>query len=134
MGLAAVRDRPGLGAADFRLTCESGFGDGWNAYAHSMAWFEGRLYVGTTRAPMAAIKVHSPAPDMKPWPVDCPPVPDMVDRRAEIFAATFANQPIARDGDAEDDIAPIVTFLLSDACRYMTGQTVMADGGAIMFH
>jgi hypothetical protein len=85
VGLAAVNRGAGLGAEDFRLTCESGFGDGWNAYAHSMAWFEGRLYVGTTRAPMAAIKVHSPAPDMKPWPVDCPPVPDMVDRRAEIW-------------------------------------------------
>ena len=52
--------------------------------------------------------------------------------RAAIFAAAFADQPIGRDGDAEDDIAPVVTFLLSDACRYMTGQTVMADGGAIM--
>jgi 2-hydroxycyclohexanecarboxyl-CoA dehydrogenase len=61
-----------------------------------------------------------------------PPTDDP--KRAEIFAATFANQPIARDGDAEADIAPIVTFLLSDACRYMTGQTVMADGGAIMLH
>lgn len=61
-----------------------------------------------------------------------PPTDDL--KRAEIFAATFANQPIARDGDAEDDIAPIVTFLLSDACRYMTGQTLMADGGAIMLH
>jgi NAD(P)-dependent dehydrogenase (short-subunit alcohol dehydrogenase family) len=59
-----------------------------------------------------------------------PPTDDP--KRAEIFAATFASQPIARDGDAEDDIAPIVTFLLSDACRYMTGQTLMADGGAIM--
>ncbi len=61
-----------------------------------------------------------------------PPADDP--ERAAIFAATFANQPIARDGDAEDDIAPIVTFLLSDASRYMTGQTLMADGGAIMFH
>jgi NAD(P)-dependent dehydrogenase (short-subunit alcohol dehydrogenase family) len=61
-----------------------------------------------------------------------PPTDDP--KRAEIFASTFANQPIARDGDAEDDIAPIVTFLLSDACRYMTGQTLMADGGAIMLH
>lgn len=52
--------------------------------------------------------------------------------RAAVFEATFANQPIARDGDAEADIAPVVSFLLSDACRYVTGQTVMADGGAIM--
>ena len=31
-----------------------------------------------------------------------------------------------------DDIGPVVQFLLSDASRYMTGQTLMADGGAIM--
>ncbi len=59
-----------------------------------------------------------------------PPTDDP--QRAAVFAATFANQPVARDGDAEDDIGPVVTFLLSDACRYMTGQTLMADGGAIM--
>jgi NAD(P)-dependent dehydrogenase (short-subunit alcohol dehydrogenase family) len=52
--------------------------------------------------------------------------------RAAIWAATYAGQPIARDGDAEHDIAPVVAFLLSDACRYVTGQTVMADGGALM--
>jgi NAD(P)-dependent dehydrogenase (short-subunit alcohol dehydrogenase family) len=52
--------------------------------------------------------------------------------RRAAFAATFADQPVSRDGDAEGDIAPIVAFLLSDACRYMTGQTLMADGGAIM--
>jgi NAD(P)-dependent dehydrogenase (short-subunit alcohol dehydrogenase family) len=61
-----------------------------------------------------------------------PPAEDT--ERAAIFAATFASQPIARDGDAEDDIGPVVTFLLSDACRYVTGQTLMADGGAIMLH
>jgi NAD(P)-dependent dehydrogenase (short-subunit alcohol dehydrogenase family) len=58
--------------------------------------------------------------------------PDDDPKRAAMYDATFSAQPVARDGDAEDDIAPIVTFLLSDACRYMTGQTVMADGGAIM--
>ena len=52
----------------------------------------------------------------------------------DVREATYAAQPISRDGDAEDDIGPIVTFLLSDACRYMTGQTLMADGGAIMLH
>ena len=53
-------------------------------------------------------------------------------RAGEMFAETYANQPIPRDGDAEDDIGPVVQFLLSDASRYMTGQTLMADGGAIM--
>jgi len=58
--------------------------------------------------------------------------PDDEPERKAMWDATYATQPIARDGSAEDDIAPIVAFLLSDACRYMTGQTLMADGGAIM--
>ena len=58
--------------------------------------------------------------------------PDDDPARAASFKATFEGQPIARDGDAEHDIGPVVAFLLSDACRYVTGQTVMADGGALM--
>jgi NAD(P)-dependent dehydrogenase (short-subunit alcohol dehydrogenase family) len=60
------------------------------------------------------------------------PPADEDPERARMFAETYANQPIPRDGDAEDDIGPVVQFLLSDASRYMTGQTLMADGGAIM--
>ena len=33
-------------------------------------------------------------------------------------------------GLQETDVAPIVAFLLSDDAKYMTGQTLMADGGA----
>ncbi|MGP0031789.1 MAG: SDR family NAD(P)-dependent oxidoreductase [Acidimicrobiales bacterium] len=59
-----------------------------------------------------------------------PPDDDPV--RQASFNRTFADQPIPRDGDAEHDIGPVVGFLLSEACRYVTGQTFMADGGALM--
>lgn len=77
-----------LREADFRLTCENGFGDGWNGYAHSMAWFRERLYVGTTRGTIAALKTNHPRPDWKPWPVECPEDLYEVDRRAQIWEYT----------------------------------------------
>ncbi len=48
------------------------------------------------------------------------------------FEKGFARQPVPRDGRLEEDIAPVVGFLLSDASAYVTGQTMMADGGRIM--
>ncbi|MEO6988577.1 MAG: SDR family oxidoreductase [Aquihabitans sp.] len=38
--------------------------------------------------------------------------------------------PLGRVGDATEDVGPVVHFLLSDAARYLTGQTLMADGGS----
>lgn len=77
---------PGLQAADFTLTAPSGFGDGWNQYAHSMAWFRGRLYVGTARGNLAALRLNQPVPRLRPWPVECPERLDQIDRRAQIWA------------------------------------------------
>ena len=37
--------------------------------------------------------------------------------------------PLGRVGDAETDVAPAVVFLASDAARYITGQTLVVDGG-----
>ena len=63
---------------------EGGFGDGWNAYPHSMAWFRGALYVGTTRANLCSIKAARP-PGFVFWPIRCPDDVYDIDRRAEIW-------------------------------------------------
>ena len=44
----------------------------------------------------------------------------------------YKDHPMQRDGDPEDDIAPAVLFLLSDACRWLNGETLMLDGGGYM--
>lgn len=46
-------------------------------------------------------------------------------------AAEFArlSNPMQRMGDPELDIAPVAVFLASDECRYVTGNTIYADGG-----
>ena len=52
--------------------------------------------------------------------------------RDAAYAAMYADHPLGRGGDAEHDIAPVIAFLLSDASGYVTGQTLMADGGGTM--
>ncbi len=37
--------------------------------------------------------------------------------------------PIPHAGDCENDIGPVVVFLASDESRYVTGNTIHADGG-----
>jgi NAD(P)-dependent dehydrogenase (short-subunit alcohol dehydrogenase family) len=40
-----------------------------------------------------------------------------------------ARTPLRRIGDPTADIGPVAVFLASDLARYVTGQTVVADGG-----
>lgn len=41
--------------------------------------------------------------------------------------------PTGRNGDPELDIGPVALFLCSDACRFLTGQTFMVDGGTYLW-
>ena len=50
--------------------------------------------------------------------------PDQLERVAKAL-------PLKRVGNPED-IASVVLFLASDAARYMTGQTLLVDGGVTL--
>ena len=54
-------------------------------------------------------------------------------KQSEGYRVFVENCPMGRQGDPETDIGPLAWFLCSDACRYLTGHTFMADGGAFMW-
>jgi NAD(P)-dependent dehydrogenase (short-subunit alcohol dehydrogenase family) len=59
------------------------------------------------------------APSFEEWAAEQP----------DEFAATLARTPLGRVGDAVEDIGEGVVFLCSDQSRYVTGTTLMLDGG-----
>lgn len=42
--------------------------------------------------------------------------------------------PLGRFGDVEEDIGAAAVFLASKESQYITGQTIMVDGGSVMLH
>jgi 3-oxoacyl-[acyl-carrier protein] reductase len=48
----------------------------------------------------------------------------------ELRQGVTARVPLARIGDAEHDIGSVVVFLAGDASGYVTGQTIVCDGGS----
>ncbi len=87
----AARDPagPGLTGQNFCRVAANGFGDPYNAYAHSMAWFRDHLYVGTSRACLAyrGRQRSEDSPDCLAavWPVKIPKGLWDIDLRAEIW-------------------------------------------------
>ena len=56
-----------------------------------MRWFEGKLYLGTTRQNLCMLKLQSAygSAPMSTWPIECPDTMDdlyKLDRRAQIWA------------------------------------------------
>lgn len=52
--------------------------------------------------------------------------------RPEQYEGMLAGIPLGRLGDPESDIGRVAVFLASQDAAYITGQTIMVDGGSIM--
>src|SRR6056297_89316 len=85
-GMIPGPTHPGLSQRDFRCVANNGFGDKLNAYPHSMAWFQGKLFVGTTRSNLCLFKVSKIEKRLDRWPVQCPDYVYDQDMRAQIWS------------------------------------------------
>lgn len=50
----------------------------------------------------------------------------------EYYETVKNNIPLGRFGEVEEDIGRVAVFLASEDSQYITGQTIMVDGGSIM--
>ncbi|CDO03347.1 Cyclopentanol dehydrogenase [Oceanobacillus picturae] len=49
----------------------------------------------------------------------------------EMYETSLSSIPLARWGEPEEDVGRVAVFLASEDARYITGQTIMVDGGSI---
>ena len=73
---------------------------------------------------MNIVSLLALTPDIEAWPKADP----------EQYGQVLRGIPLGRLGHPEHDIAPVVAFLVSEAARYITGQTLLVDGDSIMLH
>ncbi|MFS0576256.1 SDR family oxidoreductase [Sporosarcina sp. 179-K 3D1 HS] len=63
---------------------------------------------------------------------DSPGVRAWAEAQPEYYQEVLNKIPLGRFGDIEQDIGRVAVFLASDDSKYITGQTIMVDGGSIM--
>jgi 3-oxoacyl-[acyl-carrier protein] reductase len=97
---------------------------GQSAYAATKAGLLGLAKSLAKELGSRNIRVNAVAPGL----IETAMTSEMPSAAREYYLNTIA---LGRSGTPED-VAPVVTFLASDAARYVTGQTVVVDGGFLM--
>ena len=97
---------------------------GQSAYAATKAGLLGLAKSLAKELGSRNIRVNSVAPGL----IETAMTTEMPAAAREHYMNTIA---LGRAGSPED-VAPAVTFLASDAARYITGQTLVVDGGFLM--
>jgi 3-oxoacyl-[acyl-carrier protein] reductase len=97
---------------------------GQSAYAATKAGLLGLAKSLAKELGSRNIRVNAVAPGL----IETAMTSEMPGPAREHYLNTIA---LGRAGTPED-VAPVVTFLASDAARYVTGQTLVVDGGFLM--
>jgi hypothetical protein len=118
--------QPGLDLSDFRRICENGFGDAHNSFAHSMAWFKGHLYIGTTRSNFQMIKIQTTFRDLPlpMWPVEGPDDAEGLYRDLDRRSQIWRYDPVTDEWE-EVFRAPLVMGLTETEVARETGYRAM---------
>jgi len=97
---------------------------GQSAYAATKAGLLGLTKSLAKELGSRNIRVNAVAPGL----IETAMTSEMPAEARSHYLSTIA---LGRAG-APEDVAPVVTFLASDAARYVTGQTLVVDGGFLM--
>lgn len=60
---------------------------------------------------------------------ETPAMTNAYEQDPALEARLAARIPMGRIGDPASDVGPVVAFLIGDGARYITGQTIVVDGG-----
>ena len=125
-GLAHLRKRPGT---MILLTSPAGIEGSANlpVYATVKAAQRGILKSLAREWGPLGVRVNAIAPVARTPAMDA-----AVADNPELGERIVARTPLGRLGDAAADIGPVAVFLASDQSRYVTGQTLVADGGGFL--
>jgi NAD(P)-dependent dehydrogenase (short-subunit alcohol dehydrogenase family) len=103
------------------ITAVRGFVN-WGEYAATKAGIISLTQTAAVEYGPAGIRVNCVAPGIIDTPLAMAEAPDMVARNAAVFAL------LGRIG-RPDELAAAVHFMASDDASYVTGQTLLVDGG-----
>lgn len=108
------------------LTSEAGFEGKPNltTYAMVKAAERGLTRVLSREWGPSGIRVNAVAP------LSSSPAMDRYFEDPANKARVLGRIPLGRLGEPHSDIGPVVRFLLADEARFVTGQTIMVDGGS----
>lgn len=123
-GMREAAKRMGAGSAIVNIssiTALRGFLQ-WGEYAATKAGIISLTQTAAVEYGPAGIRVNCIAPGIIDTPLAMSEAPDMVSRNASVFSL------LGRIGKP-DELAAAVHFMVSDDASYVTGQTLLVDGG-----